>query len=161
MNWVDIALVAVLVLSILLGLWRGLVYEVLSVAGWVVAFIAAQRYASPVAELLPMDEFAPALRLAAGFALVFVGVAFAAGVVSWLVKKLVASVGLRPVDRLLGAVFGIARGALILLAVATVVSMTPARTEPAWVGSPVAAGLAQGLSAIKPVLPLAVGQYLP
>ncbi len=161
MNWVDVALVAVLVLSILLGLWRGLVYEVLSVAGWVVAFIAAQRYASAVAELLPMEGFAPALQLAAGFALVFVGVAFAAGLVSWLVKKLVASVGLRPVDRLLGAVFGVARGVLILLAVATVVSMTPMRSEAAWAGSPVAAGLSQGLSAIKPVLPVAVGQYLP
>lgn len=161
MNWVDVTLVAVLVLSILLGLWRGLVYEVLSVAGWVVAFIAAQRYAGSVAVLLPMDGFAPALQLAAGFALVFVGVAFAAGLVSWMVKKLVASVGLRPVDRLLGSVFGVARGALILLAVATVVSMTPMRTEPAWAGSVVAAGLGQGLSAIKPVLPVAVGQYLP
>lgn len=161
MNWVDVTLVAVLVLSILLGLWRGLVYEVLSVAGWVVAFIAAQRYADPVAALLPMEGFAPALRLAAGFALVFIGVAFAAGLVSWLVKKLVASVGLRPVDRVLGAVFGIARGVLILLAVATVVSMTPMRSEQAWVASPVAAGLSQSLNAIKPVLPVAVGQYLP
>lgn len=161
MNWVDIALLAVLLVSILLGLWRGLVYEVLSVAGWVLAFIAAQRFASPVATVLPMDGFAPALQLAAGFALVFVGVAFAAGLVSWLVKKLVASVGLRPVDRLLGAVFGVARGVLILLAVATVVSMTPMRTEQAWAGSPVAAGLSQGLSALKPVLPEAVAQYLP
>jgi membrane protein required for colicin V production len=61
MNWVDVTLLVVLVLSILLGLWRGLVYEVLSVAGWVVAFIAAQRYASAMAEALPMDGFSPAL----------------------------------------------------------------------------------------------------
>ena len=161
MNWVDVTLLVVLVLSILLGLWRGLVYEVLSVAGWVVAFIAAQRYASAMAEALPMDGFSPALRIAAGFAVIFVGVAFTAGLVSWLVKKLVASVGLRPVERVLGAVFGLARGALILLAAATVVNMTPLRTDPAWVGSPLAAGLSQSLSAIKPVLPVAVGQYLP
>lgn len=161
MNWVDITLLAVLVLSIVLGLWRGLVYEVLSVAGWVVAFIAAQRYASDMAQILPLEGFSPALKIAAGFILIFVGVAFAAGLLSWLVKKLVASVGLRPVDRVLGAVFGLARGALILLAVATVVSMTPLRTDPAWVGSPVASGLSQSLAAIKPVLPVAVGQYLP
>ncbi|AOW12385.1 colicin V synthesis protein [Hydrogenophaga crassostreae] len=161
MSWVDVALLAVLGISILLGLWRGLVYEVLSVAGWVIAFFAAQRYAGAVAEVLPMDQFAPALRLAAGFALVFIATAFACGIVSWLVKKMVASVGLRPVDRILGGVFGIARGLLILLGLTVVVSMTPLHAEPAWQSSPVAAGLAHGLEAIKPVLPAAMGQYLP
>lgn len=161
MSWVDVALLAVLGLSILLGLWRGLVYEVLSVAGWVIAFFVAQRFAGDVAEMLPMEQFAPALRLAAGFALVFISTAFACGMVSWLVKKMVASVGLRPVDRILGGVFGIARGLLILLGLTVVVSMTPLHAEPAWQASPVAAGLAQGLGAIKPVLPTAIGQYLP
>lgn len=161
MNWVDIALLAVLCISILLGLWRGLVYEVLSVAGWVIAFLVAQRYAATVAEMLPMDQFAPALRLAAGFALTFIATAFACGMVSWVVKKMVASVGLRPVDRVLGGAFGVARGALILLGLTVVVSMTPLHAEPAWKASPVAAGLSHGLSAIKPLLPVAMGQFLP
>jgi membrane protein required for colicin V production len=161
MNWVDIALLVVLGLSILLGLWRGLVYEVLSVAGWVIAFFVAQRYAGAVAAMLPMEQFAPALQLAAGFAVVFIATAFACGMVSWLVKMLVTSVGLRPVDRVLGGVFGVARGLLILLGLTVVVTMTPLNAEPAWRASPVAAGLAQGLSAIKPVLPTAMGQYLP
>ena len=87
MNWVDGVLLAVLVLSVLLGIWRGLVYEVLSVAGWVVAFLMAQAYASTVGEWLPMAQFSPALRLAVGFALVFVAISFASGMVSWLVKK--------------------------------------------------------------------------
>ena len=161
MSWVDIALLVVLGLSILLGLWRGLVYEVLSVAGWVIAFFAAQHYAGAMGEMLPMEQFDPSLRLAAGFALVFIATAFACGLVSWLVKKMVASVGLRPVDRFLGGVFGVARGLLILLGLTVVVSMTPMRTNPDWQGSPVAAGLAQGLSAIKPALPETIGQYLP
>ncbi|MEX1167353.1 MAG: CvpA family protein [Hydrogenophaga sp.] len=161
MNWVDWALLAVLLLSILLGVWRGLVFEVLSVAGWVIAFFAAQAYAGTVGEWLPMDQFAPALRSAAGFALVFVATAFACGSVAWLIKKMVASVGLRPVDRVLGGGFGVARGALILLALTVVVSMTPLRTNPVWQASPVAAVLAQGLGAIKPVLPASMGQYLP
>lgn len=161
MNWVDGTLLVVLLLSILLGIWRGLVYEVLSVAGWVIAFLAAQAYADKVSEWLPMSQFAPALRLAAGFALVFIATAFACGSVSWLIKKMVASVGLRPIDRVLGGGFGVARGALILLAFTVVVSMTPLRANPAWQASLVAALLAQGLGAIKPVLPLAVGQYLP
>lgn len=161
MNGVDVALLVVLLLSVLLGIWRGLVYEVLSVAGWVVAFFAAQAYAGTVAAWLPMDQFAPALRSAAGFALVFIATAFACGMVSWMIKKMVASVGLRPVDRVLGAAFGVARGLLILLALTVVVSMTPLQANPAWQASPVAGVLGHGLGAIKPVLPLAVGQYLP
>jgi membrane protein required for colicin V production len=161
MNWVDIALLVILGLSVLLGIWRGLVYEVLSVAGWVIAFFVAQRYAAEVALMLPMAQFAPALQLAAGFALVFIATAFACGLVSWLVRKMVASVGLRPVDRVLGAVFGVARGLLILLGLTVVVAMTPLHAEPDWQASPVAAGLAQGVSAIKPVLPASMGQYLP
>jgi membrane protein required for colicin V production len=157
MNWVDIALLVVLLLSVVLGLWRGL----LSVAGWVVAFFAAQAYAGTVAGWLPMENFAPGLRLAAGFALVFIATAFACGSVAWLIKKVVASVGLRPVDRVLGAVFGVARGVLILMALTVVVSMTPLHAEAAWKASPVAAVLAHGLNVIKPLLPAAVGQYLP
>ncbi|WP_363356715.1 CvpA family protein [Hydrogenophaga sp.] len=102
MSWVDWALLAVLLVSALVGLWRGLVYEVLSVAGWVLAFVLAQAWAEPVGMLLPMDGAAPPLRLAAGFAAVFIAVAFAAGLLSWLIKKMVESVGLRPVDRVLG-----------------------------------------------------------
>ena len=161
MGWVDIALLTVLALSSVLGLWRGLVYEVLSLAGWIVAFLMAQAYATEAAALLPMGDAAPALRLAAGFALVFIAVAFAGGFVAWVIKKLVASVGLRPVDRLLGGVFGVARGALILLAITVVVSMTSWHSDPGWQASPVAGGLSQGLSALKPMLPQAVSNQLP
>lgn len=161
MGWVDIVLLTVLVLSALLGLWRGLVYEVLSLAGWIVAFLMAQAYSTEVAALLPMGDAAPALRLAAGFALVFVAVAFAGGFVAWIIKKLVASVGLRPVDRLLGGVFGVARGVLILLAVTVIVSMTSLHTDPDWQASPMAGGLSQGLGALKPMLPQAVASQLP
>jgi membrane protein required for colicin V production len=161
MNWVDLVLLLLLLLSVLLGIWRGLVYEVLSVAGWVVAFFAAQAYAGTVAAWLPMAQFAPALRLATGFALVFIATAFACGSVAWVIKKMVASVGLRPVDRVLGAGFGVARGLLILLGLTVVVSMTPLHAEAAWKASPVAAMLSHGLAAIKPVLPVSVGQYLP
>lgn len=161
MNWVDWALALVLLLSVMLGIWRGLVYEVLSVAGWVAAFFTAQAYAGAVGDWLPMSQFAPALRSAAGFALVFIGTAFACGIVSWAVKQMVASVGLRPVDRVLGGAFGVARGLLILLGLTVVVSMTPLRAQAVWQSSPMASALAQTLSAIKPVLPVAVGQYLP
>ncbi|MDV7392270.1 CvpA family protein, partial [Arthrospira platensis SPKY1] len=124
MGLTDWILLAVLLLSVLLGMWRGLVYEVFSVAGWVAAFVLAQAYAVEVARWLPLQSVAEPVQLAIGFAVVFVLVAFAGGFVAWLVRKLVVSVGLRPVDRVLGGAFGVARGLVMLLGLAVVVSMT-------------------------------------
>src|SRR4051812_27818141 len=97
----DWVFAAVLAASMLLGAWRGLVYEVLSAASWIAAFIAAQWLAPEAAALLPMGKASEAIRHAAGFAVVFIAVVFAGGLVAWLVKKMVDAVGLRPVDRVL------------------------------------------------------------
>lgn len=156
----DWLLLAVLLLSVLLGAWRGLVYEVLSVAGWVAAFVLAQAYADEVAAMLPIEGLSPPLQLAAGFVLVFIAVAFAGGLLAWMVKKLVASVGLRPVDRILGSAFGLARGVVMLLALSVVVSMSPMRDAPWWQGSVVADALVATLHAIKPLLPEPVARYV-
>lgn len=156
----DGLLLTVLLLSVLLGAWRGLVYEVLSVASWVAAFVLAQAYADEMALVLPLDSLSPPLRLAVGFLVVFIAVAFAGGLLAWLVKKLVASVGLRPVDRILGSAFGLARGVVMLLAFAVVVSMSPMRDAAWWEDSVVANALVGTLHAIKPLLPEPVARYI-
>jgi membrane protein required for colicin V production len=89
------------------GAWRGLVYEVLSLLGWLVAFVVARTWAQEVAVWLPLDGWDMQLRYAAGFVLLLVGSMFAWGVISWLSKQLIEAVGLRPVDRTLGALFGV------------------------------------------------------
>jgi membrane protein required for colicin V production len=160
MGLTDGLLLTVLLLSVLLGAWRGLVYEVLSVASWVAAFVLAQAYADEVAVVLPLEGLSPPLQLAAGFLVVFIAVAFAGGLLAWLVKKLVASVGLRPVDRILGSAFGLARGVVMLLAFAVVVSMSPLRDAVWWQGSAVADLLVATLHAIKPLLPEPVARYI-
>jgi membrane protein required for colicin V production len=156
----DWVVLAVLLLSMALGAWRGLVVEVLSVLGWIAAFVLAQLYAGAVGQWLPMDSASPPLRYAAGFVVAFVGTMFAAGLLGWLVKKLVASVGLSPVDRTLGAAFGALRGAIILLAVATVVLMTPLKSGDWWQQSLGGGVLSTALKALKPVLPAQLGQYI-
>ena len=160
MGLTDGLLLTVLLLSVLLGAWRGLVYEVLSVASWVAAFVLAQGYADEAALMLPLDSLSPPLRLAVGFLVVFIAVAFAGGLLAWLVKKLVASVGLRPVDRVLGSAFGLARGVVMLLAFAVVVSMSPMRDAAWWEDSVVADVLVATLHTIKPLLPEPVARYI-
>lgn len=156
----DWVLLLGLLLSVLLGLWRGLVYEVLSVLGWIAAFVLAQAFADEVGAWLPMGNLSPPLRVAVGFVLVFVGVAFAAGLGAWLVQKLVASVGLRPVDRVLGGAFGLLRGVVILLAVALVVSMTQMQNAAWWADSNVAKVSSATLVEVKPLLPEPVARYI-
>ena len=100
MTTLDWILAGVLVFSLLLGAWRGLVYEVLSVLGWAASFYAAQWFAPQVAMLLGLQTVSEPIRYAAAFALVFIAAVFAAGLLAALLKRLVDAIGLRPVDRL-------------------------------------------------------------
>lgn len=156
----DWILLGVLLVSLLLGAWRGLVYEVLSLLNWLVAFVLAQWLASDVEAHLPLGNASEPVRYAAGFVLVFVGALFALGLVAALMKKLIEAVGLRPVDRILGALFGALRGAVLLLAVAVVVGMTPLKSAWWWRDSDGAQALMVTLQTIKPVLPEEFGKYL-
>ena len=158
---VDWILLAVLGLSFLLGLWRGIVQEVLSLAGWVAAFYVSQMYAPLAAAWLPMEGSSQMLRYAAGFVVVFIAVLVATVLVSWIVKKLVSAVGLGPLDRLLGSLFGLMRGVVILLAVTVFVGMTPMRDTDGWKQAQGAQWLQQFLHVLKPVLPADFGKYLP
>ena len=157
----DWVMVAVLAASFLLGAWRGLVYEVLSVISWIAAFVLAQWLAPRVAAMLPMGATAQPMRYAAGFVLVFIAVVFAGGLLAWVTKKLVQAVGLRPIDRTLGAAFGLLRGAVLLLALAVVIDMTPLQRGEWWTESKGAGVATTSLKALKPVLPERFGQYLP
>jgi len=161
MPTLDWIFLAVLLISLVVGAWRGLVYEVLSVCTWIAAFVVAQWFAPDAAQWLPMAGSAEAMRYAAGFVLVFIAAVFAGSLMAFLIKKLVAAVGLRPADRLLGAAFGLVRGTVLLLAVTVVVGMTPLHTAQWWqeaAGPRVATVV---LSGLKPVLPQEFGKYLP
>jgi membrane protein required for colicin V production len=161
MHVLDWIILGSLTLSMLLGAWRGLVYEVLSVMGWVSAFILAQWFAPDMAQLLPMRGAGEAVRYAAGFVLVFVLSVFAAALLARLAKTLFSLVGLQPVDRILGAIFGLVRGAVLVLAAAVVATMTPLHTIEWWresVGAGIASAAVKGL---KPLLPQEFGKYLP
>ena len=161
MPMLDWVFLAVLAASLLLGAWRGLVYEVLSVTSWVAAFIVAQWLAPDAAALLPVDRAPEAGRYAVGFVVVFIAVVVTGAMVAWLTKKLVDSVGLRPVDRTLGAAFGLVRGAVLLLALAVLINMSPARRADWWTESKGAEVSMAALKGLKPVLPERFGQYLP
>jgi membrane protein required for colicin V production len=157
---VDWILLAVLVFSMLLGAWRGLVYEVLSVLGWAASFYAAQYFAPMVAAWLPLQSSSETIRYAAAFVLVFVAAVFAAGMLAFLLKKLIQAIGLRPIDRSMGAAFGLVRGLILLLAAAVVMDMTSLKNSVWWQESKGAPILSAALKGLKPVLPEKFANYL-
>jgi membrane protein required for colicin V production len=101
------------------------------------------------------------VRYALSFVLVFVASLLAAAVVSWLLGKVVSTAGLRPVDRSLGGIFGLARGLVVLLVLAVVVHLVGMRSEPWWRESHMTPVLELLLAGIKPVLPQTLQAYLP
>ena len=158
MDWFFIG---VLVVSLLVGAWRGLVFEMISVVSWIAAFVLAQWFAPAVAHWLPISSTNEALRYGLGFLIVFVGTIFAGSLIAFVIKKLLAAVGLSPVDRMLGAAFGVVRGVVILLALTVVVGMTPLKSAHWWQESEGAKLAGVALHGLKPVLPEDFGKYIP
>jgi membrane protein required for colicin V production len=158
LDWVIVALLAA---SVLLGLWRGLVYEVLSVLNWIAAFVLAQWLAPKAAALLPLSRAGEAIQYAAGFVVVFIAALFLGGLLTWLTKKLVEAVGLRPVDRALGGLFGLVRGVVFVLALAVVVHLSGLKNGVWWTESMAAGVATAALRGLKPVVPERFGAYLP
>jgi len=159
-GWVDWVLIAVLAVSVLIGLWRGLVLEVMSLAGWVVAWFGAQWLAPELAPYLPVGTRGGGLNLGAAFALAFVGALIAWALVARGARALIHATPLSVPDRLFGGAFGVLRGAVLLLAVATAVAFTPAAQSREWRASQGARWLGHTLLVLKPLLPEPAGRWL-
>jgi membrane protein required for colicin V production len=117
LNWVDWVIIVVLMLSTLISLWRGFVREALSLAAWVVAFLAASVFADPVAALLSDIIKNVTGRYIVAYVVLFVGVLVLGTIVNALMAKLIRVSGLSGLDRLLGTIFGFTRGLIIVLVV--------------------------------------------
>lgn len=132
MTWFDYAVAAIVLLSALLGWWRGLVYEVLSLLVWIAAWVAAKLFAPDVAPHVPLMLGSEAARTAAAFVALFVAVLIIGGIAAWLLSKLVKWVGLGWLDGLLGALFGLMRGALLAVIGVMLAGMTSLPQQPYW-----------------------------
>ena len=149
----DYAVLTGISASVLLGLWRGVVSELLALAAWILAFLAARAVATEVAALLTGQIAEPGLRLAVAYVLVFVGVLLVVAIARMLISLLLKAVGLGLLDRLLGAGFGVLRGVLVVLAAVLVAGMTPLPKAVWWRDAMLAPPLETVIIAAKPWLP--------
>ena len=132
MNWADYAIFAIILISLLVGALRGFIKEVFSLVIWAAAFVIAYQYGGDVAGLMEQHVSLPSARAAMGFGGLFIVVLLVGGLLNYLVGRLVESTGLSGTDRLLGGVFGAARGLAIVVAVLLVSGFTPIPADPWW-----------------------------
>ena len=132
MSWPDYAILAIVALSVLVGALRGFIKEVFSLAVWAAAFLVAWYFSADVAALMEDAVTLPSARTAMGFAGLFIAVLLVGGLINYLLGKLVQTTGLSGTDRLLGGVFGAARGLALVVALLLVCGYTPIPADPWW-----------------------------
>ncbi len=160
MNGFDFALIAVVSLSTLFAFARGVVRELIALATWVVGLVAAFVYAGTVAGWFPRLEATPATKHVLAFALILIASMIAGALVARALSSVVKAIGLGFVDRLLGAVFGLLRGAAIVVLFALIAGVTTLPKHDWWQNAALGRPLAEAALALRPYLPRAWAQRL-
>jgi len=135
-NWIDWVILAILGFSTLLSLWRGFAREALSLASWIIAFVAARMLAEPFASMMTAVIDNGTARYVAACLIIFVGVLLLGSLTIAIISRLIRWTGLSLLDRLLGTVFGFTRGLILVLVVVFVAQeLLPAQNQRAIHGS--------------------------
>jgi membrane protein required for colicin V production len=153
MTGFDFAVLAVVALSTLFAFVRGVVREVIALVAWIAGLGLALAFEGPVAALLPWFKDTPVAKHVIAFALIFVAVLIAGALVAYLLSKMVHAVGLGFVDRFLGAVFGLARGGIIVVLAALVAGVTALPRHDWWQNAALGPSVVAAALALRPWLP--------
>lgn len=133
MNWADWIIVGILVISSLISLKRGFIKEALSLAVWIAAFLVAMVFSDPLATLLVDIIATPSIRYLTAFIILFISTLVVGGLINYLIGELVKVTGLTGTDRLLGVIFGFARGLVVVTALVLLLpSVVPIDKDPWW-----------------------------
>ena len=166
MTGFDFTVIAILLVSVLLGLWRGLVCEALSLLGWPLAFVLSNLYADNLARFLPMPalshvkEQQEAIRAATAYVLMFVAVLVVVGLVIWVLAKLLKTIGVGYMDKALGVLFGVLRGSLMVLALVWLAGVTDIPGKTYWRGAMMSKTLEDVALLTKGWLPDSIAQRI-
>jgi len=158
MTGFDFAVIAILLGSVLFGLWRGLFYEVLSLAGWPLAFMLSNMFAEGIAQQVPVKN--ELLRTLGTYALMFIAVMMVWSVLVLGITKLVRAIGLGKLDRMLGGLFGVLRGLLVVLVVVWLAGMTEIPERPFWRDAQLSRGAEDVALLTKAWLPESIAQRI-
>ena len=160
MNWADYVVIAVLALSVLMGLWRGFISEVLALVWWALAFWVAWSFAPVLAEHFSESIATPSVRIILAYIVCFVAVLTAAAIVNFVLRKLIAGSGLSGTDRLLGMLFGFVRGWVLVVLLVFLCGFSPFSQDDWWHESRLIPSFERVAASVTQRLPESVARYL-
>jgi len=157
MIWVDYVIIGIIGLSAVISLVRGFMREALSLAAWVLAFWVSWNFFRELA--LRLEWFSvPSVRLGIAFSILFVTTLIIGGLVNFLVGQLVDKTGLTGTDRMIGMLFGAARGILLVAVLVLLAGLTPLPDDPWWQQSQLIGYFQELATWLKTLLPADIGE---
>lgn len=132
MVWVDYLIAAIVALSCVMGLWRGLIREVFALTIWTVAIGVGMHYSRDFSVLLQDSITYPSARIATAFLALFVITLMLGSLIGFILGQLIEKTGLTGTDRLLGMVFGMVRGAVLVALMVMLAGLTPLPEDGWW-----------------------------
>ncbi|HQU15525.1 MAG: colicin V production CvpA [Chromatiales bacterium 21-64-14] len=132
MTWADYAIIAVIAVSVALSVVRGFMREALALAAWIAAFWVALVFSDKLAGLFARFISTPSVRVAVAFAVLFVLTLLVGALLNYAAVQVVKKSGLTGTDRLVGALFGLARGVALVALLVLLAGLTPAPKDPWW-----------------------------
>jgi len=156
----DYLVLFILISSVVISTLRGLVKEILSLAGWVAAFVVANAFGAKLAPMLPSAIPGETVKLIVAFIALFLGVRVLMGLLSLAIGALITATGLTLADRGLGGLFGLGRGIVIVLAGVILCGMTSIPRQAFWKDALLSPMAETGALTVKPFLPAALAQHV-
>jgi membrane protein required for colicin V production len=156
----DYLVLLILACSVIISTLRGIVKEVVSLAGWIAALFVANAYAEVLAQMMPDSLTSEVGRLIAAFIVLFIATRLLVALIGRAVQELVKATGLSLIDRMFGSIFGVARGLVIVLALVLLCGATAIPQQPFWVNAKFSAIAVEAAEAAKPYLPGNFSEYV-
>ncbi len=160
MTGFDYAVLIIVGLSVTFSVMRGAVKEVLAIIGWVAAFYVGRTYADQLLPMMPPDIPTESLRVLAAFLILFLATLLLATLLGIAISAIIRKVGLGWLDRLLGAVFGMLRGLLIVCILVFLAGFTDYPKDARWRNAMFSAPIEALVVSLLPWVPESMSQHI-
>lgn len=132
LNWFDYATIVVILFSTLISLVRGFVKELISLVTWVVGFWLAFRFSGFLAKVLTDYISSQPIRVIVSFVAIFIVILIFGAIANFLISLILVKTGLSGTDRIIGMIFGFARGVLLIGVIILLLATTAFIKETWW-----------------------------
>lgn len=156
----DYAVLTIIGLSVIFSVMRGMVREVLAILGWLAAFYVGRTYTSQLLPMMPADIPSESLRVLAAFLVLFLATLLLASLLGIALSAIINKIGLGWLNRLLGALFGVVRGLVIVCILVFLAGLTELPKDARWRNAMFSAPIEALVTSILPWVPESISKHI-